>query len=60
MKKSLMVRLAILLLISSTLSGCFWGPGYGPQGGRDVHERDRGGHHEDDHGDNHGDDHGDH
>lgn len=51
MKKSLLVKLAILLLISSTFSGCIWGPGYGSHGGGDAHEGDRGDHHGDDHGD---------
>jgi len=37
MKKSLFVRLAMLLLIASTLSGCLWlveDDGYGRGGGR--------------------------
>ena len=51
MKKSLLVRLALLLLITSTLSGCIWavddGYGRGDHGGGGEH-----------HGDHHGD--GDH
>lgn len=47
MKKSLLVRLAILLLIASTLSGCLWvveddGHGRGDGGGH--HRGDRGEH----------------
>jgi hypothetical protein len=41
MKKALLLKLTILLMIASTLSGCIWVEpvGYRPGGG------DRGGHH---------------
>ena len=45
MKKSLLVRLAMLLLTISTLSGCFWraeNDGNHEDNGNHVHERDRG------------------
>jgi len=47
MKKSLLVRLAILVLVTTTLSGCIWavedeGHGHGGGGGG-------GGHHEEHH-----------
>jgi len=54
MKKSLLVRLAFLLLITSTLSGCIWAiedEGHGRGGGGGEH---RGGeHHGGDRGDRH-------
>ena len=50
MKKSLLVKLAMLLLTISTLSGCFW---RAEDDGNHVHERDRGvnGEHHEDNGD---------
>ena len=53
MKKSYLVRVAILLLITSSLSGCLWvveDDGYGHGGGGGGHHRgDRGEHHGDRH-----------
>jgi hypothetical protein len=61
MKKSLLVKLAMLLLTVSTLSGCFWRAEDHESGPADYHDRDRGDHHGEHHDDqDHHDDHGDH
>jgi len=61
MKKSLLVRLAILLLATLTLSGCLWVPEDNGDRRGDYHERDRGDHHGEHHEDHeHHDDSGDH
>jgi len=52
MKKSLLVRLAMLLLTISTLSGCFWRAEDHETGPGDYHDRDRGDHHGENHDDN--------
>lgn len=44
MKKSLLVGMAVLLLITSTLSGCILVPEDDGYRGENHHERDRGGH----------------
>jgi hypothetical protein len=52
MKKSRMARLAILVLIASTLSGCLWvveEDGYGPGGGGRSNRGGHGGEHHGDH-----------
>jgi len=57
MKKSLLVRLVILLLITSTLSGCIWwvdDGGSGRGGGHGEHHGERHGDHDDGgHGEHH-------
>ena len=57
MKKSLLVRLVTLLLITSTLSGCIWwvdDGGSGRGGGRGEHHGERHGDHDDGgHGEHH-------
>jgi hypothetical protein len=61
MEKSLLIGLAILLLTTSTLSGCFWMAEDHETGPGDYHERDHGDHHGEHHDDQeHHDDHGDH
>ena len=61
MKKSLLVKLAMLLLTVSTLSGCFWRAEDHETGPADYHDRDRGDHHGEHHDDQEqNDDHGDH
>ena len=46
MKKSLLVRLAFLLLTASTLSSCIWWVREDGRGRGERHERDREEHHE--------------
>jgi len=55
MKKSLLVRVAILLLTTSTLAGCILVPVDDRRPRGEYHETDRG----DDHGDHHDDHHED-
>jgi uncharacterized lipoprotein len=55
MKKSILVKLAIVLLATSTLSGCFWRAEEEGNSRGDYHERDHAdyhGEHHEDNGDN--------
>ena len=54
MKKSLLVKMAILLLTTSTLSGCLWrveDDGYNRGGYQERNRGDHHGEHYEDHGD---------
>jgi len=59
MNTSRSMRLIILLLAISTLSGCIWRVEDGGRRG-DYHERDRGDYHGDHHEDHHEDQHEEH
>ena len=50
MKKSLLLKLTILLMILSTLSGCIWVERRGGFSHGDSHEGGRGNHHGEKHG----------
>ena len=51
MNKSLLAGLAILLLTTSALSGCFWRAEGHETGPADYHDRDHGDHHGEHHDD---------